>query len=96
MGMNLSWFELCCKWSLWTIDQNFTQIIKQLLGSVLRAWELEQLRMLVDEISVQNTVEEFLERFVKLLYLKLFNVIISPDSLERSTRTGCLSSHREF
>lgn len=37
-----------------------TQIIQKFLSSVLRRLEFEQLRMFVDEISVQHTVQEFL------------------------------------
>ena len=48
------------KRSLWPVDEHVADVVKQFLGAVLTARKVEELRVLIDEVSVDVTREELL------------------------------------
>jgi hypothetical protein len=60
MGLYVRRLDVRSQRSLGSVDQNLAQIIEQFLGPVLRLREIEQLRILVDEVGVHGSIQKLL------------------------------------
>lgn len=60
MRLDISRLQLGSKRCQRSINQNLSQIVQQLLRSILGSTESEQLRMLVNEVGIDDSAEELL------------------------------------
>lgn len=57
-GYDFWWLEVSCQWCGRSIDHHLSQVVEQFLGAILWWRQLEQLRVLINEVCVNNSREK--------------------------------------